>query len=53
MFITLTISNITNLLYDANDKSSSKSNESIANEAKDSKTQVKGEINKQMKKRQV
>jgi len=38
MFTTLVASSITNLLHDANDKSSSKSNEPIANEAKDSET---------------
>jgi len=53
MFIALATFSMANLLHDANDKSSSKSNELVANEAKNLKTQVKGEINKQMKKRQI
>jgi len=53
MFTTLVAPSIANPLYDANGKSSSKSNDSFANEAKDLKTQVKGEIDEQSKKRQV
>lgn len=53
IFTTLTTFSITNLLHDAKSKSNSKSNNFIVNETKDLKIQVKNEINKQLKKRQI
>ena len=53
MFTALTASSMANPSHNAKSKSSSKSNDSFANEAKGLKTQVKGKIDKQLKKQQV
>lgn len=53
MFTTLAASSMANPPYDAEGKSSSKSVNSFANEAKGLEPLVKNEINEQLEKRQI
>lgn len=53
MFTALAAPSMANPPHDAEGKSSPKSNDPFANEAKGSETQVKGEIDEQLEKRQV
>lgn len=53
MFTALAAPSMANPLHDAEGKSSPKSNDPFANEAKGSEIQVKGEIDEQLEKRQV
>jgi len=53
MFTALAAPSMTNPPHDAEGKSSPKSDDPFANEAKGSETQVKGEIDEQLEKRQV
>jgi len=53
MFTALAAPSMANPPHDADGKSSPKSNEPFANEAKGSETQVKGEIDEHSEKRQV
>ena len=53
MFTALAAPSMANPPHDAEGKSSPKSKDPFANEAKGSETQVKGEIDEQLEKRQV
>ena len=53
MFTALTTLSMINFAHDAEGKSSLKNKDLFTNEVKDSEIQIKGEIDEQLKKRQI